>query len=34
MGLYPRETVSDGIAQLRTCVLEFIRDAAQTRKKK
>ena len=34
MGLHPRETVSDGIAQLRTCVLEFIRDAAQTRKKK
>ena len=34
MGLHPRETVSDGIAQLRMCVLEFIRDAAQTRKKK
>ena len=34
MGLHPREPLSEGIARLRTCVLEFIEDAAKMRRKK
>lgn len=34
MGLHPREALSEGIARLRSCVLEFIEDAARARAKK
>ena len=34
MGLRPREALSEGIARLRSCVLEFIEDAARARAKK
>ena len=34
MGLHPREALSEGIARLRSCVLEFIKDAARARAKK
>ena len=34
MGLHPREALSVGIARLRSCVLEFIEDAARARTKK
>ena len=34
MGLHPREALPEGIARLRSCVLEFIEDAARARAKK
>ena len=34
MGLHPREALSEGIDRLRSCVLEFIEDAARARAKK